>query len=107
MLLPGPQEAVCQEYLGPYRDSILQYAQDRLSGKRKAEMARMIKVHILGRNGLETNEVSLQEAETILKEAYTDSLGGLVADRRTGKVISEIGPDVEELFIVEHMVGGG
>ena len=47
-------------------------------------MARVIKVHILGRNGLETKEVSLEEAETILKETYADSLGGLVTDRRTG-----------------------
>jgi hypothetical protein len=70
-------------------------------------MARMIKVHILGRNGLEIKEVSLQEAETILKETYADSLGGLVADRRTGEVVWEIGPNVEELFIVDQMIGGG
>jgi hypothetical protein len=70
-------------------------------------MARMIKVHILGRNGLEIKEVSLEEAETILKETYADSLGGLVADRRTGEVIGEIGPNVEELFIVDQMIGGG
>jgi hypothetical protein len=70
-------------------------------------MARMIKVHILGRNGLEIKEVSLEEAETILKETYADSLGGLVADRRTGEVIWEIGPNVEGLFIVDQMIGGG
>lgn len=70
-------------------------------------MARMIKVHILGRSGLELREVSLEEAERILKETYADSLGGLVTDRRTGQVISEIGPDVEELLIIGHMVGGG
>jgi hypothetical protein len=70
-------------------------------------MARMIKVHILSRSGREIKEVSLQEAETILKETYADSLGGLVADRRTGEVICEMGPDVEELFIVNFMMGGG
>ena len=70
-------------------------------------MARMIKVYILGRNGLEKKEVSLEEAEAILEETYADSLGGLVADRRTGAVIWEIGPNVEELFIVNHMMGGG
>ncbi len=69
--------------------------------------ARMIKIHILGRNGLEMKEVNLQEAERILKATYADSLGGMVADRRTGEVIWEIGPDVEELFIVDHMIGGG
>jgi hypothetical protein len=70
-------------------------------------MARMIKVHVLGRNGLETKEVSLEEAERILKETYADSLGGLVTDRRTGKVIEEIGPDVEELLIINYIIGGG
>lgn len=70
-------------------------------------MARRIKVYVSGRNGLQTNEVSLEEAKTILQETYADSLGGLVADRRTGEVIWEIGPNVEELYIMEHMVGGG
>jgi hypothetical protein len=70
-------------------------------------MARMIKVYVSGRSGLQTREVSLEEAKTILQETYADSLGGLVADRRTGEVIWEIGPDVEELYIIEHMVGGG
>ena len=70
-------------------------------------MARMIKVHVLGRNGLETKEVSLEEAERILKETYADSLGGLVTDKRTRKVIEEIGPDVEELLIINYIIGGG
>jgi hypothetical protein len=70
-------------------------------------MARTIKVHIFGRNGLEVSEVSLEEAERILEETYADPLGGLVADRKTGKVIWEIGPDVEELSILDHMIGGG
>jgi hypothetical protein len=70
-------------------------------------MARTIKVHILGRHGQELREVSLEEAEKILKETYTDSMGGLVVNRKTGEVISEIGPDVEELSIIEHMIGGG
>jgi hypothetical protein len=67
----------------------------------------MIKVHILGRNGLEIKEVNLEEAERILKETYADPLGGLVADKRTGEVIWEISPNVEELFIVDQMIGGG
>ena len=86
---------------------IFRLAQSGLNQKREAEVARMVKVHILGRNGLETSIVSLEEAGRILKETYADSLGGLVADRRTGEVISEIGPDVEELLIVNQMIGGG
>jgi hypothetical protein len=84
-----------------------QCGQDRLSRPREAEVARTIKVHIFGRHGLEIKEVSLKEAKRILRETYADAMGGLVADRKTGKVIWEIGPDVEELSIVDHMIGGG
>ena len=70
-------------------------------------MERTIKVYIQGRNGVEIKEVELEEAKRILKETYTDPLGGLVADRRTGEVIWEIGPEVKELFIMDHIIGGG
>jgi hypothetical protein len=70
-------------------------------------MTRTIKVHTMGRNGLETKEVSLEEAQAILEETDADSLGGLVVDRKTGKVIWKIGPEIEELFIVYHPIGGG
>jgi hypothetical protein len=70
-------------------------------------MARMIKVFIFGRNGLVKREVSLEEAEAILQKTYADSLGGLVADRRTGEVITEIGADVQELLVLNHMMAGG
>ena len=72
-----------------------------------AKVARIIKVHILGRNGREIREVGLEEAKTILRETFADPLGGLVIDRRTGQVISEIGQNVEEVLIVNLMVGGG
>jgi hypothetical protein len=70
-------------------------------------MERMIKVHILGRDGIEIKEVNLKEAERILKETYADPLGGLVADKRTGEVIWELAPNVEELIVVDQMIGGG
>lgn len=70
-------------------------------------MGRMIKVHVLGRSGTEIKEVSLEEAEKILKETYADPLGGIVADKKTGEMIWEIGPDVEELFIINEVLGGG
>ena len=70
-------------------------------------MARMLKVHILGRNGVEIKEVSLKEAERILKATYADPMGGLVSDRKTGEIIWKIGPDTEELFILDHVIGGG
>jgi len=70
-------------------------------------VARMIKVHLLGRNGQEIKEVGFEEAKALLKETFADPLGGLVVDPRTGQVISEIGPNVEEVLIVNLMVGGG
>jgi len=73
----------------------------------EVEVVRMIKVHILTRNGIEIKEVNFEEAERILKETYADPLGGLVADKRTGEVIWEIGPDVEELLVIDQMIGGG
>jgi hypothetical protein len=77
-----------------------------LWGKLK-RVTRIIKVHILGRNGLEIREVNREEAERILKETYADPLGGLVADKRTGEVIWELDPNVEELIVVDQMIGGG
>jgi len=73
----------------------------------ESKVARTIKVHILGRTGREIKEASLEEAKAILKETFADSLGGLVVDRRTGQVIWEMGPNVEEVLIVNLMVGGG
>jgi hypothetical protein len=70
-------------------------------------LTRAIKVSVLGRNGLETKEVCLEEAEKILKESYADPMGGLVYDGRTGEVIGEIGPNVREIVIIDHMIGGG
>lgn len=70
-------------------------------------MARMIKVHILDRNGMEIKEVNPQEAERIFKETYTDALGGFVCEKRTEEVICELGPATEELFVVDQILGRG
>ncbi len=70
-------------------------------------MERMIKVHLQGSSGIITKEVTLQEAEKILKDTYADPRGGLVSDHKTGEIIWEIGPNVEEVFIIDHMIGGG
>ena len=68
-------------------------------------MTRLIKVHILG--GEEIKEVTLQEAQKILEDIYNDPVGGLVVDVSTGKVIWKIGPDVEEIRVLEQWLGGG
>lgn len=68
-------------------------------------MVRVIKVHTFGKE--EVREVTIQEAEKLLEDTYNDPVGGLVADARTGEVISHIGPDIEEIVIIEQMLGGG
>ena len=52
-------------------------------------------------------EVTFNEAKKILDETYSDPLGGLVADGKTNEVISQIGPDVEEIVVLDTVIGGG
>ncbi len=67
-------------------------------------MERKIKVHFaMG----ESKEVTVAEAKRILDKTYSDPLGGLVADGKTNEVISQIGSDVEEIIVLEMMIGGG
>jgi len=68
-------------------------------------MTRKIKVRTLGSR--EIREVTIQEAEKILEETYNDPVGGLVADARTGEVIYKINPNIEQIVIMEQMLGGG
>jgi hypothetical protein len=68
-------------------------------------MTRKIKVRVLGTR--EVREVTIQEAEKILEETYNDPVGGLVADAGTGEVIYKIGPNIEQIVIMEQMLGGG
>ena len=67
-------------------------------------MTRMIKVRIFGKEKI---EVTRQEAERILEKTYNDPVGGIVVDARTGEVIWQIGPDVEEIMVLEQWLGGG
>ena len=68
-------------------------------------MTRKIKVRTLGSK--EIREVTIQEAERILEDTYNDPVGGLVADARTGEVIYKISPHIEQIVIMEQMLGGG
>lgn len=68
-------------------------------------MTRMIKVRILGKETIE--QVNLSEAERILEKTYNDPVGGLVVDAKTRKIIWQIGPDVEEILVLEQWLGGG
>jgi hypothetical protein len=66
-------------------------------------MARVIKVNIFGRNGVESRLLSPDDAEAVLNAAYEDPLGGLVTDGVTGSIISCIGPETKEINISEIM----
>ena len=68
-------------------------------------MEKLITIRCMGEK--ETKQVTLQEAEKILEEVYDDLIGGLVADAKTRQVIWKVGPDVEEILIMEKMFGGG
>lgn len=68
-------------------------------------MMKMVKVRFIG--DAEVKEVTTEEAEEILDKIYDDAMGGFVTDARTGLVISKIGPDTEEILVVEQMLGGG
>ena len=70
-------------------------------------MKRKIKIYTTGTKGTEIKEVSLAEAEKILKDTYADPIGGFVANRKTGEIIRVISPEVEELIIIDQIIGGG
>jgi hypothetical protein len=52
-------------------------------------------------------EVSVEEARGILEETYSDPMGGLVTDAKTERVIYQIEPDIEEIFVLDTIIGGG
>lgn len=69
---------------------------------------RKIRVHRYGPCcNHEIKEVSLEEAEKILKDAGSDPFMRQVIDLRTGEEICEIRPDIEDILIVPALAGGG
>ena len=67
-------------------------------------MAQKIKIEISGVKGLVVQKVSFQEADNIIKKAYTD--GCLVIDKTTGYVIYELNTNIKELWITDVIAGG-
>jgi hypothetical protein len=53
---------------------------------------------------LSEREVSLEEATTLVAQALARGL--IVIDRKSGKVVRELGPGVDDIFIVELLDGG-
>jgi hypothetical protein len=67
-------------------------------------MTRKIKVYQLGRKGLEYTEVDIEEAKQIIKVAA--SWGSIVIDLETKEIIWDIGPDTNEIEVVDMLAGG-
>jgi hypothetical protein len=67
-------------------------------------MAQTIKIERMGDNGMEIEEVTLQEAKEIVKEAYAQ--GRLVLDKQKGEITEEVSKDTEELLIIKMIAGG-
>ena len=67
-------------------------------------MGRRIKVYSPGKYKEQIKEVELHEAEKILGDAPGRYL---VIDRKAHEIITEIGPDVEEIVIKPLLLGGG
>jgi len=65
----------------------------------------MVTIRIFGKR--ESRQVSIEEAEKIVNETYNNPLGGIVVDAKTHETISHVGPDMDEIIIIEQMLGGG
>ena len=67
-------------------------------------MGRKIKIRRMAEYREQTEEVELEEAQRIVRGA---SGKFLVIDRKTHEIITEIGPDVEEIAIKPLLIAGG
>jgi hypothetical protein len=65
----------------------------------------MVTVKIFGK--VQIRQVSLEEAQKIVDETYNNPTGGIVVDGKTHETVSQLGPDTEEIIIIEEMLGGG
>ena len=65
-------------------------------------MAKMITMRRQGRTGLETKEVTFEEAKSILEEIYSEG-GGYVINCKTKKIIWELDPEVDEILVQDNL----
>ena len=68
------------------------------------EMSRIIKVYGPGVADREVREVTLEEAMNIMKN--TIDIGSIVVNPKTNETIWEIGPEIDEIEIIEFIGGG-
>ena len=67
-------------------------------------MVRMVKVRTL--DNKEVREVTIQEAEKIAEDTLRGPVTGFVVDTKAGEIISQIGPNTEEILIIKDIGGG-
>ena len=67
-------------------------------------VANKVRVYRSGDKGIEVEEVDMEAAKKIVKEAC--SQGRCVIDKKNGTVVEDVSPDVEELLIVDIVEGG-
>ncbi len=64
----------------------------------------MIRVRQPDRRGITVTEVTVDEANKIIKDVA--DWGALVLDAKTKEIIWEVGPDSEEIEVIEMLQGG-
>lgn len=67
---------------------------------------KIVKIHYYF-PGNEVKEVTLQEANKILKEFYSHSSDGFAVDMKTRKIIQKISDEIEEILIIKGIAEGG
>ena len=65
---------------------------------------RKVKVRLASETGTAIKEVSIQEAEKILDDAY--DAGAVVTNAKTGEIIFYVGENIEEIDITRILAGG-
>jgi hypothetical protein len=68
-------------------------------------LQRKVKVRFMGTE--ETKEVSSEEAVKIIDDIYRDDMGGFVVNAKTLEIITQLVPDVEEIVVIQQVLGGG
>jgi hypothetical protein len=68
-------------------------------------MGDMVKVRVFGSD--KVTEVTREEAQKMLENTFNSSMGGIVANAKTGEMILRIDDEIDEILIIEQMLGGG
>jgi DNA-binding protein YbaB len=64
----------------------------------------MVKVRVFGEKKI--REVSIEKAQKLIDETYSDEMGGLALDAISNEVIADISSDTKEIILMQQMFGG-